>query len=271
MKTLCSDEQKFIKYIADLHQHREKVESSMELMKKELEGRRGQKIELEQEKLRLQTVVANQELSTADVEKMNSEKRQLEQVLESMRRQREQIEAQCADTSSRLETKLTEVAEMVQHYNGLATESRLIPASAKYARGLDFEVRFDMQATHCNEDGEECHDQLLSVDLKGVCMPALKELRSSFQQKYFDGHTECLSLETRLAEMDDVLTDKKAENDKTARALAKAEEEYRHEKQDTEEKLKQIITEGENILNSTKVDQRRSVRYACSVATPVAC
>eukprot|EP00013_Stygamoeba_regulata_P029722 CAMPEP_0177652514 /NCGR_PEP_ID=MMETSP0447-20121125/13178_1 /TAXON_ID=0 /ORGANISM="Stygamoeba regulata, Strain BSH-02190019" /LENGTH=693 /DNA_ID=CAMNT_0019155779 /DNA_START=246 /DNA_END=2327 /DNA_ORIENTATION=- len=257
MKTLCNDEQKFVKYISELDQHRDEVASRTEAMKQELEGRRAQKLELEQEKLRLQTVVANQELSTADVEKMNSEKRQLEQVLESMRRQREQIDAQCADTSSRLESKLREVAEQVQQYNSMATESRLIPASAKYARGIDFEVRFNMQAAHSNEDGSECGDQLLSVDLKGVCMPALKELRSAFQQKYYDGHTEFLSLETRLAELDDVLTDKKAENDKTARALAKVEEEYRHEKQDMEEKLKQIITEGENILNNTKVMRER--------------
>ncbi|XP_077417839.1 kinetochore protein NDC80 homolog [Vanacampus margaritifer] len=96
---------------------------------------------LKLEQAELQKVLQNQKYTPADVQRINQEKRELQQAIASHSKSLEQAEQHKWSEQIAL-AKAKEKAEMkLNEYHKLARKLKLIPMSAENAGGLDFELR----------------------------------------------------------------------------------------------------------------------------------
>ncbi|XP_055774395.1 kinetochore protein NDC80 homolog [Salvelinus fontinalis] len=96
---------------------------------------------LKQEESRLQHILSTQKFTPADIERINWEKRELQQTINSLSKSLEQAEQHMWNEEIAL-AKAKETAEVkLAEYHKLARKLKLIPVSAENACGHDFEIR----------------------------------------------------------------------------------------------------------------------------------
>lgn len=96
-----------------------------------------------QEKIKLQNIYDNQELTSQDVERINNEKVQLEEQLLAIHQQKEVFEKAINNKEIQITKQTDEVDKLVKKYNETARALQLIPSNSKYANGVDFYVTFN--------------------------------------------------------------------------------------------------------------------------------
>uniref|UniRef100_A0A8C9TQ60 Kinetochore protein NDC80 n=1 Tax=Scleropages formosus TaxID=113540 RepID=A0A8C9TQ60_SCLFO len=96
---------------------------------------------LRQEKERLQHILLNQKFSPADIERINRERNELQQTINSLTLSLEEAEQHMWNEEIAL-AKVKEEAEMeLAEYHNLARKLKLIPTCAENACGRDFEIK----------------------------------------------------------------------------------------------------------------------------------
>ncbi|XP_054630805.1 kinetochore protein NDC80 homolog [Dunckerocampus dactyliophorus] len=96
---------------------------------------------LKQEKVDLQNILQDQKFTPADVERINREKRELQQTIASLSKALENAEQHKWNEEIEL-AKIKEKADLkLAEYHKLARKLKLIPVSAENAGGRDFELR----------------------------------------------------------------------------------------------------------------------------------
>lgn len=174
--TLLDDEQKFKKYFEQLELHTINLEQELCDKRFELERNRQQQMTLELEKERLRKAVSNQKMTHSDIQKfqlgrqaLNKEITALEGRLDDVNQGRFQLEIQ-------QEKKLAVIEETLRQYNRMAEEAELLPSSAKYADGQQFELRVNPLDS----------PQILSLNLSEHVLPGLMLAKERMAEAYSD-------------------------------------------------------------------------------------
>ena len=102
---------------------------------------------------------------------------------------RESQDARVAGEEAEVARRLVGVDAALAEYHGLADRLALVPASAKRAEGVAFEVRLDRGAGSAGE--------MINVDLKGLVKPALQRLRDGYGGRARGLAEEMLSLQVQ--------------------------------------------------------------------------
>ncbi|KAG7492367.1 hypothetical protein MATL_G00013450 [Megalops atlanticus] len=138
---LQTDQQKLQDYRNNLESFKTNLVNKASGISEELEATVLQVETLKQEQSRLQHILVNQKFSPADIERINRERNELQQTINSQSRSLEEAEQHMwneeialAKVKERVEAKLAE-------YHKLARKLKLIPASAENACGRDFEIK----------------------------------------------------------------------------------------------------------------------------------
>jgi kinetochore protein NDC80 len=127
--------------------------------------------EAKTERSQLQHIVDSQEISPADVDRMHAEREQLTKSLEQANEKNEFItkqiwerEIECQKKLDQVRcsmaTYLRQVEKLVLEFNSKAYRLELIPTTARFAEGENFEVILNGHATRA--------DQMVSIDLRGI-------------------------------------------------------------------------------------------------------
>jgi kinetochore protein NDC80 len=114
----------------------------------------------QREKAELQDVVDAQELSPADIDRMTAERDQLAKNLEQYNEREDQVKNSIWEFEVACQKKLDQVDKRIKDFNDRAYRLELIPASAKHANGLNFEISFNRHATRA--------DQMIAADIRGT-------------------------------------------------------------------------------------------------------
>ena len=128
----------------------------------------------------------------------------------------------------------TQLDSKVQQYHDLATSLHLLPASAKYANGVDFEIRMAPRSAAAIATGSA---PLLATDVHGRLRDALRKLKQHFTDRRFAGLTSCEDLHEAVADRRAAV---KAQADDITRLearLASRGESFRAEKAQLERRL----------------------------------
>ncbi|XP_030593840.1 kinetochore protein NDC80 homolog [Archocentrus centrarchus] len=138
---LQADLKKLQSYRASLDSFKDNLEKKASELNDELETSVSHLETLKHERNELQHLLQNQKFTPADVERINREKRELQQTISSLSKSLEDAEQHkwneeiaFAKVKEKAELKLTE-------YHKLARKLKLIPISAENACGHDFEIR----------------------------------------------------------------------------------------------------------------------------------
>ena len=139
----------------------------------------------------------------------------------------------------------------VKKYRETAEHLKLLPATAKRANGIDYDMRLNLDATSPEE--------MQPLDLKGFIKSALIELRESSGAKTREAQKERLSLQEQLADVEELLARKKEEYVTHEETLAKLDAQYKMEKLRVDDEVNDIVKEADQ--TEQKVQGIRSQVY----------
>ncbi|XP_074526599.1 kinetochore protein NDC80 homolog isoform X2 [Halichoeres trimaculatus] len=138
---LQADLKKLQSYRSNLETFKANLENKASELKDELETNISHLESLKHEQNELQHLLQNQKFTPADVERINREKRELQQTIASLSKSLEEAEQHKWNEEIAL-AKVKEKAELkLAEYHKLARKLKLIPLSAENAGGRDFEIR----------------------------------------------------------------------------------------------------------------------------------
>jgi len=138
---LQSDLKKLQSYHSSLHVFKANLESKGSELNDELDNTVSHLESLKHERDELQHLLQNQKFTPADVERINREKRELQQTISTLSKSLEDTEQHKWNEEIAL-AKVKEKAELkLAEYHKLARKLKLIPLSAENACGHDFEIR----------------------------------------------------------------------------------------------------------------------------------
>eukprot|EP00887_Chlorella_sp_A99_P000063 scaffold16.g63.t1 len=210
-----ADKEKFVRLLDNLGAHRAALQRKLAERQADVAAQAAELAAAERENEGLRSRIA-------DVMRMNQEKTKQEGLLRSAQGQREALERRVADQEAAVGERLDCVEASLQGYHSRADRLQaraLIPASAKRAEGVNFEVRLDRGA---GSPGE-----MINVDLKGIIKPALQRLRDAYAARARELGEAMLGLQERRDAGRELLGERTEEIRAAEAQVRKLEGDYR--------------------------------------------
>ncbi|XP_051788221.1 kinetochore protein NDC80 homolog [Erpetoichthys calabaricus] len=192
----------------------ENLEKTTQMVRLHLEA-------VKQENERLQHILENQKLSPADIERINHERRELQQTISDLTKSLEEAEGQKWKEEINLAKAKESVESVLADYHSLARKLKLIPSLAENACGQDFEIKFTPESAFSQMNNYKTQ---IEIPLNNMISQMEEETSKQLHHK--------LSLEEAVEQMNSVLLDKEAEIKQLNQQLQKLSEQV---EQDTEE------------------------------------
>ncbi|KAM8865354.1 kinetochore protein NDC80 homolog [Synchiropus picturatus] len=234
-----SDLQKLQSFRSNLESFEANLQSNAAEVKEEIENTASHLQNLKQERDELQNVLRNQKFTPADVERINREKRELQQTIDSLSKSLEDAQQHQWNEEIAL-AKLNEKLDMkVTEYHKLARKLKLIPSSAENACGHDFTIR--------------------PLESGPVNTQRLQPLKNLLRKLIGDVEEECsrldnqiLSLEETCGQLDSNIADKSGELKQLSEQLRKLDEQLESDMQELARAEQEWAAEIESMENHRK-------------------
>ncbi|CAG8497301.1 5697_t:CDS:10 [Acaulospora morrowiae] len=175
-KTLLSDMGKFNAYTKHLEDKINKLKDSISRLEEQHRGAESELAKIEEEKAEIQQKVDNQPISPDDVERMHKESEQITNNRNSIAAKMKELAKIQWEKGLELEKKISEIEKQIQYYNTSLYRVGLLPSSAQYADGKDYELSLDTDADRI--------DKVISLDLRNFVRVKLSEVRENFNCEY---------------------------------------------------------------------------------------
>lgn len=170
---LISDQGKFEKHIADLHEHRKKVTTRLEAEQHESAERHAELAALSREIAVHKETIAAQELTPADVQRMHSEKTHLESELSLLGKQKDTLSKQLWEEELATSRAIDRLEGKVQQANNCSLRLHLVPSDAKNARGVSHEIALNKSQLTSDPSS------LVSLNPSSELLPALQRVKAA--------------------------------------------------------------------------------------------
>lgn len=217
------DRDKFRTLIDNLQSHKQSLQRKLQERHVEVQSKQEQLGSVLQESDALRAVIAGQTFNKDDVVRMNQEKCKQAEILAGVCGQRETLERRVYEQDVQLELNLDELETAVQTYHTAADRLQLIPVTAKYAGGVQFEIQLDRAGATASD--------IINADLKGEVKPALARLRESRAARARELSEEVLAVQERLDAGLEALTERTEENAGLGTQVHKLEASLRGQKE----------------------------------------
>jgi len=187
-----SDQMKWDRLIRQFEQNKEIILSKIREKEEECREKQAELDDVQVEKDRIQAVLDQQELSPADAERMNQERRSLNEALNQVLEQRDEIEKETWGSEMAISKRTQCIEEMVEKYNQIAQSLRIVQTGSSEGN-----IRLRLDPAQCSlvwnsEDGT----QGATVDLSQIRV-ALENLRELSQEKTHQIRTSNMELEAQ--------------------------------------------------------------------------
>mmetsp|Transcript_30073 Transcript_30073/g.72630 ORF Transcript_30073/g.72630 Transcript_30073/m.72630 type:complete len:697 (-) Transcript_30073:1689-3779(-) len=181
--------EKFLNLIQTLNAHKAELIHKDETLTAEKATMEQQMEDCSKKIQQLRETIDGQELSQEDVRRMEREKARIEEQVAKQKGVLGGHVAALKESQEKWEAVYALLEQRVGEYNARAEQLELIPKTARYAKGHDFEVRLDE-----NMAVESVVKMMGGVDIEGVVKPHVKKLVEFFA-------SETLSEKRKLSEM----------------------------------------------------------------------
>ncbi|KAK9842247.1 hypothetical protein WJX81_002558 [Elliptochloris bilobata] len=186
----AADRAKFEQLLDNLQGHKAALARKLGERQADVRAKQEQLAAVEQETAELRARVAAQTVNREDVVRMTTERQKQAGLLASVTAQREAADRRVAEAELGCETRLDDLEALLQEYHTTADRLQLIPASAKRAGGVQFEIALDRAGASAAE--------MVSVDVKGTIKGALGRVREGAAARGRELGEEALALQERL-------------------------------------------------------------------------
>lgn len=245
------DKEKFLKLLDNLATQKAALQrkvterqADVAAQKQDLEA-----VTAENEELRAR--IAVQTVHPADVVRMNQDRSKHEAALRTLCQQREGAEEKATQAEAAVESSLDELDSQLVEYHARADRLQLIPASAKRAEGVAFEVSLDRTAGTAGT--------MINVDLKGIIKPALQRIKDHYAARARELSEEELSLEEKRDAAAELVAERNEENAHAEAQVKELEAQYRSGKEVLEARVAAALAQVEGIAAEVS-----TLRGACA-------
>lgn len=246
-----ADKDKFLKLLDNLQAHKSSLQRKVQERQADVSAHSAELASVEAENETLRNRIATQVVHPADVVRMNQERARLESEHRMLTAQRETADAKATETSVQLETRLTELETIIAEYHTRADRLQLLPATAKRAEGVSFEINLARNATSAST--------MINVDLKGIIKPAVVNVKDRYAAKARTLAEEALSLSEKRDAAADLLTERSEECANAAKIYKDLEAQYKEGKEELEAGVAAALAQVEGLAAEVY-----SLRGACA-------
>ncbi|PRW33702.1 Kinetochore NDC80 [Chlorella sorokiniana] len=257
-----ADKEKFLKLLDNLQAHKTSLQRKLAERQADVAAQAAELAAVEKENEQLRARIAVQTVHPADVMRMNQEKAKLESALRSTQAQREGLDRRVLEQERGIEARLDSVEAALQGYHSMADRLALIPATAKRAEGVNFEVQPPLVRL---DRGAASASEMINVDLKGIVKPALQRLRDSYSAKARELADQLLSLQEKHDSVRELLAEREEENRNAEAHVHKLDGQYRAAKEALEQDI--AAAQSQVDLLAAEVAQLRNANGASVMAS----
>ncbi|CAG8520885.1 5442_t:CDS:10 [Diversispora eburnea] len=205
--TLLSDMAKFNAYTKHLEDKINKLKDSITKLEEQNQGADLAKIE--EEKAEIQQKVDSQPISPDDVERMHKESEQITNNRNSIAAKMKELAKLQWEKGLELEKRISEIEKQIQYYNTGLYRVGMLPSSAQYAKGENYEISLDTDVDRI--------DKMISLDLRNFVTACssnssikvkISEVRESFNCEYDKTQEQINQISEEIHHITDDIADK---------------------------------------------------------------
>ena len=240
-EALDVDKTKFEAYIADLQRHHVKLEEHQIQSEEALNTAKLEYEATSAEKMKLQQILANQELSAADVQRIRQKSEELKTTLCNLEEIRDSLDQEIWEKEMAHARRHEQVLAQCQDYNKRARKLKLIPSTAENAAGVDYELKY--------------HLGKMSLDINNHLKPSLLRFKQQISECCYRCESELINLQEKHDLMQEQIFEKEEEIKLFEAKTAALEKEIQWKKQQYDEQQNKLSDEVDEMQN--KIDQLR--------------
>lgn len=237
------DKDRFLELIAALESRVAAAEARERDRRGDVESKRVELAAVEREREQLRATVAAQDLTPADVARMAHDRAAAEARLRAASAQREALANKVARLEAELEGALDRAEASLAKYRVETEQLRLVPAGAKRADGVSYEVRLDRRGGGTGPDAPP----LVDADLKGVLKPAAEALAERYAARARELRQELVDLADKRAAANEVLRERLADQAAAKEELEAAEADREAAREELERSLTAVRDQAERL------------------------
>ncbi len=253
-KILEDDKRKFEEYNTNVEGKVEKYGSRNKFLSEEIERTEAELREANNEKASLQESVDRQGITIQDIDRMANERERLQKGLEASSTRLEEVKRKATDKESDASYALEDLERAVEKYNSLCYQIALIPSTAANAKGQEFELHVNIDATPnfsssqlgASQRGGSQNDRLLAdastgyhpahilnLDLRGHVKSEFISLRKEINERRTLAVDADMKNHELLDSIKEAIDDKRSEVEALEHRVRAAEEEFEKTKEVT--------------------------------------
>jgi SMC interacting uncharacterized protein involved in chromosome segregation len=238
-KDHLSDIAKFRALIQKLEGHRTELDRRLNERNVKLQKRRRDVETLESRKESIRKVLDDQELRNIDARKIAHDREQAQEEARQSASHKEEKQKQQWDLEEERRHHIEELDKEVQQHNARCIATKLVPISAKYARGVGYELSVKSEGMSVNT--------VLQAQLKEEIKPGLKRLREIFVEKSSELQESLGGAREEHERTHESAGDQKEELSSLQEKLARLEKKHAEDKKRAAAEREEIKREGEKV------------------------
>ncbi|GJJ77915.1 kinetochore protein NDC80 [Entomortierella parvispora] len=220
---LEKDQQQFHKAIEYTEPRIEEVNKANEKLKSNMEAKRSKLEDSERAFEEIQEIVRSQTMTRAGLEAKIDERNKLRRKEESLRQHIRNLDNEQRSLDKRFQENEAKAEEVAKEYNDLAIRAGIVPISAKYAGGKDYELQLDLDSTLTGSGN------IYTVDIKGA-ERAVSALRNQFTKEVNRVSSELAVMKEEYDQLEDQFDDESTDLRMIDREYFNLNKKYQEEK-----------------------------------------
>jgi len=257
-KILEEDRVKFENYNTSIEAKVDKYDHRVKVLDEEIQRIEAGLASAEDERNNLQEMVDRQGITIQDIDRMNTERKRLQNGLEAMALRLDESRELVTKRETDASAKLEELEGAVSRYNSLCYQIGIVPSEAPNAQGQDYELALtvnsgpDFSASQQNgfsaSQGQADSDRLLAdantatgyqphhllnLDVRGSVKTNLMQLRKDISERRNEALERDMNNHDLLDKIREAIDDKVAEVEALGHRVRAAEEEFEKTKEIT--------------------------------------
>jgi kinetochore protein NDC80 len=147
----------------------------------------------------LKETISKQEISPEDIINMINERERLEEAQRSASEHRQGLQRKIWELEMTLRDKVASLEDTVKAYHSIAEDLKMIPSTARNARGENLMIEIDIRAKR--------REGLLKTPIKSFILPILQDVRKELYEMTLDLKSELIAEKETLSELEEKKTE----------------------------------------------------------------
>ncbi|KAJ1967771.1 kinetochore-associated Ndc80 complex subunit ndc80 [Dispira parvispora] len=192
---------KFRQTIQLYQQKKDKLQLALGELETKLETQAQGISQLHAEKQQVQQVVDAQEISPADIDRMNSERQKLSEVLQDLNMRIEEMNKLIWQKEIEVQPKIDAIEQLVQDFNSRCYKLGIDNGSSDSTLPTLGKLKFDPTSA--------AYENMLSLDIHSTARPLLSNLRVSLNAKFLKTENDRMAVQEALDSINEAMQEKK--------------------------------------------------------------